>query len=186
MGPFFNSPGSHDIDIRVWSTATALTISGSDCGGPSSAVIITKLCSEYSSISRNDDSINATLNCEYRKSYFSKLTAEKRLDLVQSEKNLLYILCMAASFLHELWCYLPYFDFDSISNHCHSLHIAIAPNSFLAHFSDVSLYLTNDLGSPIPMIKMSMSTSQPKELVLVVFQFWLKNSNVQTNWVSFI
>lgn len=64
MGPFFSRPGSHDTEIRVWSTATARTMVGSDCGDPCSAVIITRLCSEYSSISRYADRINATRNCE--------------------------------------------------------------------------------------------------------------------------
>lgn len=62
------------MDILVWSTATARTIDGSDCGEPSSAVIITKLCSEYNSISRNADSINTTRNCKQNQSQFYLLS----------------------------------------------------------------------------------------------------------------
>lgn len=62
IGPLGNGPGSHETDIVVWSTATALTIKGFDFGGPCGKVVMITLCSDIRTSSSFRDNGNATRN----------------------------------------------------------------------------------------------------------------------------
>lgn len=80
---------------------------------------------------------------------------------------------MAADFLHESLNYLPYFDYDNISNHFRSLHIAIESNNSVGYFDDVSEIRQGVVESPILTIMMLRSGNRPEVLVPVVFRFHL-------------
>lgn len=125
-----NGPGSHDIERRVWSIATALTMAGSDNGFPIGKVLIMTLCSENNSFSWFDDRMSATRNYKMSSKEKKKLISHP-ISCLPLFDNLLGILYTVVDYqLERLSCH-PYFDFDKISNHQPPLRNAIAPSNSL-------------------------------------------------------